>query len=90
MATSEPLPPQLDLDANPIQGQQACAVMDLKGQLIRGSMNQEDASILFQMLVEVGSLGEPSFRRLTVSFAHTRYIVARDETHVYIAQTRSS
>ena len=88
--SAEPLPPQLDLDSSPIQGQQACAVMDLKGQLVRGQMNAEDASILFRMLVEVGSLGEPSFRRLTVSFPGTRYIVARDETHVYVAQTRAS
>jgi hypothetical protein len=82
--------PLIDLDASPVQGQLSSAVLDLKGQMIRGQLNPHEAAILFQMLVEVGSLNEPSFQRLSVMVLGVRYVVARDENHVYIIQTRSS
>jgi hypothetical protein len=89
MSAQEALPPLLDLDASPVQGQLASAVLDLKGQVVRGQLDPQDASTLFQMLVEAASLKESSFRRLTVTFPNTKYIVARDESHVYIVQTRA-
>ena len=68
------------------------------GDLVRGGLTVPvDASILFQMLSEVGSLPQQqqihsSFRRLTVSFPsrNFRYILSRDETHVYIVQVKKS
>ena len=83
--------PAVDLDASPVQGQLASAVLDLNGNLVRGQLPSQDVDALFQMLVEAGALRnmEGGFRRLTVTFSTIRYVVARDETHVYIVQTRA-
>ena len=82
--------PAIDLEASPVQGQTASAVLDLEGNIVRGGEEQlpDDAPILFQMLVEVGSLHLKTFRRLTVSLHDRRYVVSRDERHVYIVQTK--
>jgi hypothetical protein len=78
-----------DLDASPIPGQQGWAVLDLKGQIVRSNGFQEqDAGILFQMLQESTSLCQDGLRRLMVNFSETRYLVTRDESHVYLVQTR--
>ena len=95
---NEPPAPLLDLEASPLQGLLASAVLDRQGDLVRGGLTvPADASILFQMLSEVGSLPQQqqihsSFRRLTVSFPsrNFRYILSRDETHVYIVQVKKS
>jgi hypothetical protein len=82
--------PAVDLDASPIQGQVSFAVLDCSGQVVRGQLSPHDASILFQMLVETANLKDTEkFRRLTVSFSSVRYVVARDDTHVYIVLTRA-
>ncbi|GKY94242.1 hypothetical protein MPSEU_000390000 [Mayamaea pseudoterrestris] len=82
--------PSLDLDSSPIQGQLASAVLNLKGELVRGNLSSEqDARLLYQMLAETAALDKP-IRRLTVTLSSVKYIVARDETHVYIVQTRAS
>lgn len=86
--TTLPVDPILDLDDSTVQGQIASAVMDLKGNMVRGKM--QDAPLLFEMLVEAGALSLTSFRRLTVCFPETRYVVSRDPTHVYIVQTSTS
>lgn len=85
-------PPALDLEASPLQGQMASAVLDLEGNLVVGGGSElPDAALLFEMLSEVGTLPSlTSFQRMTVSFPNTvRYIVSRDERHVYIVQTRA-
>jgi hypothetical protein len=83
--------PAVDLEASPVQGQLASAVLDLQGNLIRGQLPAQDADTLFQMLVEAGALRnmEGGFRRLTVTCSTIRYVVARDEAHVYIVQARA-
>ena len=80
----------VDLDA--IQGQLGSAVMDLDGKPVRmgGQMTEDNASLLFKMLVEVGMLGEEGFERLTVAFSSCNYSVARDATHLYVVQTKAS
>ena len=83
------LPPALDLEASPVQGQLASAVLDLQGNIIRGQLAPQDTNTLFQMLVEAGGLPLEGFRRLTVTFPSVRYVVARDDAHVYIVQTRA-
>ena len=80
--------PVLDLEASPLQGQTASAVLDLQGNVVRGGDALPDAVLLFEMLSEVGTLSLTSFRRMTVSFPTRRYIVSRDETHVYVVQTK--
>jgi hypothetical protein len=85
----------LDLEASPIQGQLASAVLDRQGNLVRGHVSTHDCSILYQMLVEAGSLPECSssssgdFSRITVTFASVRYVVALDDTYIYIVQARA-
>jgi len=82
--------PAIDLDTSPVQGQLASAVLDLQGNMIRGQLAPQDASTLFQMLVETGNLqSQDKFRRLTVTFPSIRYVMTRDESHVYIVQTRA-
>lgn len=84
----ETLPPKLDLEATPVQGQLACSVLDLDGNIVGGQMNQHDSSLLFQMLVESTNLEERvRFRRVTVTFTNTRYVVSMDESHIYIIHT---
>jgi len=75
-----------------IQGQLGSAVLDLHGKIegMGGQMTEESASILFKMLVEVGMLGEQGVERLTVCYSACCYSVARDESHVYVVQTKAS
>ena len=87
--SANPLP-AVDLESSPVQGQLASAVLDLEGNMIGGQLPAHDASTLFSMLSEAGSfLDLDGFRRLTVTFPSVRYVVARDETHVYIVQTKT-
>ncbi len=79
----------LDLEASPVPGQQASAVLDLQGNLLRGPLSEKDCALLYQMLVEAGSLKLDSLSRMTVSFQATRYIVARDVSHIYIVKLRA-
>ena len=80
------------VDLDTIQGQLGSAVMDLDGKLLRmgGQMTADNASVLFQMLVEVGMLGEEGFERLTVVFSTCNYSVARDASQIYVVQTKAS
>lgn len=86
------VPPSVDFEATPVQGQVGFVVMDLNGQVVRSNehISGDRASVLYKMILEVGMLPEEGFKRLTVSFPSTRYSVARDETHVYIVQTQIS
>jgi len=80
------------VDLDTIQGQLGSAVLDLDGKLMRmgGQMTADNASVLFQMLVEVGMLGEEGFERLTVVFSSCNYAVARDTNQIYVVQTKAS
>lgn len=80
----------LDLEASPVQGQLSSAVLDLQGNLLRGPLPQQEAVILYQMLVEAGNLNDMSdFSRLTVTFpTSVRYVITRDQKYIYIVQTR--
>lgn len=80
----------VDLDS--IQGQLGSAVLDLDGKLLRmgGQMTEHNASTLYEMLVEVGMLGEEGFERLTVVFAKCNYSVALDTSLIYVVQTKAS
>ena len=82
-------PPLIDLDENPVQGQINSAVLDLKGQMVRGQLKPQETSILYRMLLEVGTLNEPTFQRMTVTSMGVRYIIARDENHIYIVQVQA-
>lgn len=80
-----------DFDASPIPGQQGWAVLDLKGQTVRNNgLALEDAGVLFKMFQESASLmsEEEGFRRLMVNYSETRFLVTRDENHVYLVQAR--
>lgn len=79
----------LDLEASAVQGQQASAVLDLQGNIIRGPLSEKDCSLLYQMMIEAGNLKLESFSRMTISFQSTRYIVARDVSHIYIVKVRT-
>lgn len=83
------LAPTLDLETSPVQGQIASAVLDLKGNFVKGQLASSDASLLYQILVEAGSLNLEKFRRLSVTISSVRYNVSRDQTHVYIVQTKA-
>ena len=79
--------PVFDLEASPIHGQTASCVLDLRGNLVvPGQMEEHQAQLLYQMLVETSNLKLSGLRRMTVSFTNVRYAVARDENHVYIAR----
>ena len=83
-------PMMLDLDASPIAGQIGWAVMDLDGQMIKSnSVKDKDISILFQMLQESAKIqGQQPLKRLTVTFPGVaRFLVTRDESHIYMVQT---
>jgi hypothetical protein len=87
------VPPSVDFEATPVQGQVGFVVLDLNGQVVVRSnehISGNQASVLYKMILEVGMLPEEGFKRLTVSFPSTRYSVARDKTHVYIVQTQIS
>jgi hypothetical protein len=81
--------PLLDLETSLVQSQIGCAVLDMQGHVVRGQgISDQDAEIIFQMLLEVANLRDvEDFRRMTIAMANTRYVVARDGTHVYIVQT---
>lgn len=79
----------LDLEASPFQGQQASAMLDLQGNIIRGPLSEKDCSLLYQMLVEAGNLKLESFSRMTITFQSARYIVARDISHIYMVKVRT-
>mmetsp|Transcript_124048 Transcript_124048/g.185397 ORF Transcript_124048/g.185397 Transcript_124048/m.185397 type:complete len:100 (+) Transcript_124048:233-532(+) len=91
----------LDLEASPIPGQTGWAVLDLQGTVVRcQSLQDQDCKLLFQMLQESATILTASpannkeaedidgLRRLTVTFAQSRFVVTRDESHVYLVQTR--
>lgn len=81
----------LDLDASPISGQTGWAVMDLNGQLLKSnSLLERDALLLFQMLQESATIqANQALKRLTVTFpGAARFLVTRDESHIYMVQTR--
>mmetsp|Transcript_20848 Transcript_20848/g.26932 ORF Transcript_20848/g.26932 Transcript_20848/m.26932 type:complete len:101 (-) Transcript_20848:120-422(-) len=88
--TPTPVAPAIDLDANPLGGQVASAVLDLKGNIVQGKLPQNAASVLFAVMQETGqlSLQGGTVQRITVTLATSRYVVARDESHVYISQLR--
>jgi hypothetical protein len=92
MASISPLPIMLDLDASPIPGQMGWAALDLQGTIVRNNqLSEQDAGVLFQMLQESTALCENTgMRRLTVTFAETKFLVSRDEAHVYLVQTRAA
>jgi len=92
-ASEQAVPPAVDFEATPVQGQLGSTIMDLNGQVVRNSglLAPNQASLLYKMLLEVGMLHEEgAFQRMTVAFQSTRYSVTRDETYVYIVQTQIS
>lgn len=111
-----PAVPAFDPEASPIPGQQAWAILDLHGRMVRRSNNTSsssststststsslpsivlDAPTLYNMLVESTPLvadtstATNGLNRMTVNFGGSssslRYVVARDEHHVYLVQT---
>mmetsp|Transcript_18424 Transcript_18424/g.51414 ORF Transcript_18424/g.51414 Transcript_18424/m.51414 type:complete len:125 (+) Transcript_18424:201-575(+) len=92
--------PALDPETSPIPGQQAWAILDLHGRLVRsssaaaiaasGSALVRDAPTLYAMLVEATPLvpSGSGLRRMTVNLATVRYVIARDQHHVYLVQTK--
>lgn len=84
-------PPALDLENSPVPGQLGTAVLDLQGNLVHGgreAVSEKDAGILFEMFSQSSKVSS-DVQRLCVSFSGHRYVVTRDETHVYIVQTRN-
>ena len=67
------------------------AILDVRGNMIRGQgITEQDAEIIFQMLLEVANLRDvQEFRRMTIAFSNTRYVVARDDNYVYIVHTNA-
>lgn len=82
-----PTPP-MDLESSPLPGQVSSAVLDLQGSLLRGQLPERDASILFEMFSQSAKVSD-DIQRLSVSFSGIRYVMTRDESHVYIVQTRN-
>ena len=95
--------PSFDPEASPIPGQQAWAILDLHGKLVRSSADGSssnnsggdtqppilaDAPTLYNMLVESTPLVASGLNRMTINFSSLRYVVARDEHHVYLVQTK--
>ena len=99
MASPSTLPILLDLDASPVQGQMGWAVMDLQGRVLRNvGLSQQHTSLLFQILQESTPLvnnnnknndTKDGLQKLTISFSETKFLITRDETHVYLVQTRA-
>ena len=82
-------PPALDLENSPVPGQLAAAVLDLQGTYLRGqALSEHDAAILFEMFSQSSKVSS-DVQRLCVSFSGHRYVVTRDETHVFIVQARN-
>lgn len=84
----ETVSPVLDLASSPVPGQMASAVLDLQGNLLRGQIPQHDANILFEMYSQSAKVSK-DIQRLSVSFTANRYVMTRDESHIYIVQTRN-
>ena len=87
------VPPAVDFEVTPVQGQLGSVTIDLNGNVVRhsGLICTNQASLLYKMLSEVGMLKEDGgFKRMTVSFQNTRYSVTRDQLYVYIVQTQIS
>lgn len=85
----EALPPTFDLESSPVPGQLGSAVLDLQGSLIRGQqVSEDDARILFEMFSQSSKVSS-DVQRLCVSFSGYRYVVTRDESHVYVVQARN-
>jgi hypothetical protein len=88
-----PVPLQLDLDTSPIPGQQSYVVLDLFGNLVKSSCKgsetlQKDYSVLYQMLQETAAFSQQQVvKRISIVFDSLQYIIARDETHIYVVQT---
>jgi hypothetical protein len=79
------LQPLLDTSSlGTIPGFVCGAILDLNGQMLKGDLPPKDSAILFHMLVETGSLSLDQFRRITVTALRTRYVISRDDTHIYI------
>lgn len=87
-------PASFDPETSPIPGQQAWAILDLQGTLVRSSSAEapilQDAKTLYGMLVESTPLvsSRDGLKRMTINFANLRYVVARDDHHIYLIQTK--
>lgn len=95
-----------DPETSPISGQQAWAILDLHGNMVRSSSAGggevppivRDAPTLYNMLVESTPLVTSNsdttttngLKRMTINFSSVRYILARDENHIYLVQTKST
>mmetsp|Transcript_23085 Transcript_23085/g.54560 ORF Transcript_23085/g.54560 Transcript_23085/m.54560 type:complete len:109 (-) Transcript_23085:338-664(-) len=87
-----------DPETSPIPDQQAWAILDLHGTLVRSSADNNandlppivrDAKILYGMLVESTPLvSHEGLKRMTINFASLRYVIARDDHHIYLIQTK--
>ena len=67
------------------------SVLDMKGNIVKGGLRSNHASILFAMMQEAGQLKmnkneKESIRRITVTLAASRYLVACDEHYLYISE----
>ena len=94
--------PSLDPETSPVPGQQAWGILDLHGKLVRSSEDSSsgsdtdiapvirDAKTLYGMLVESTPLVAPGqgLKRMTIDFGSLRYVVARDEHHIYLIQVK--
>lgn len=82
-------PPAFDLETSPVPGQIASAVLDLQGSVVRSGnlLPAHDVQILFEMFSQSAQISS-DMERLSVSLSGYRYVVTRDDTHVYIVQTR--
>jgi hypothetical protein len=90
----------LDLDASPIAGQTGWAILDLQGSILKqssSSFQPNDVAILFQMFTllphdttsTTNTDDDEAWERMTVTCSgSSRFIVTRDEAHVYMVQTQ--
>ena len=90
-------PASFDPETSPIPGQQAWAILDLHGTMVRSSASDgsdpapilKDAKTLYGMLVESTPLvSSDGLKRMTIHFSSIRYVVARDDHHIYLVQTK--
>jgi hypothetical protein len=95
--------PVWDLEAAPVPGQQAAAVLTLPGGhvVLGGSLAPHVVRILWHMWVESALVASsssaatagitlsaaPAVERLSVSYGGQRYVVTRDDQHLYMVQT---
>jgi hypothetical protein len=93
METAAALQPALDLDASPVPGQQASAVLTAaQGHVVLvGNLDAGAVTILWRLWVESAAVAADDgvIERLSVSYGGQRYVVTRDEQHVYMVQTRT-